>query len=152
MTTFYYFIQSLPECMGLIALSLAIARVPLLWGRILLAGALISVITFGIRALPVTFGLHLPITIFVIFLLIVKTTRVRPSRTILAIFSSFFTLALLELLISNTYFAYTHMNSEQAMANEASWAVLGVTQSLLLNAIALILPRFLKPSEGAWKK
>ena len=151
MSTFYYFIQSVPECMGLIALSLAFAQVPLCWGRIFLGGALLSLLTFGIRALPVTFGFHLPISIFVMFLLIVKLTQAPPSRAIIAVFSSFFALALLELIISNVYFAFTHMTYQQAIEHQASWAAVGVFQAFILNIIALIVARFFKSTRRAWK-
>jgi hypothetical protein len=152
MSTFYYFIQSVPESMGLIALSLALAQVPLRWGRIFLGGVLLSLLTFGIRALPVTFGFHLPISILVIFLLIIKLTQSPPSRTIVAVFSSFFALALLELIISNVYFTFTHMNYQQAIKHPGSWAAVGIVQSIILNIIALIVARFFKSTRRAWKK
>lgn len=151
MDTLYYFLESLPECMGLIALSLALALVPLKWGRIFLGGALISLLTFGIRALPVTFGLHLPISIFIIFLLIIKMTDVTPSRSIIAVFASFFTLALLEYLVSTGFFAISHMNSKQALADESLWTLVGIFQDVILIAIALIASKFLKV-KGAWKR
>lgn len=151
METFYYFMQALPECMGLIALSLALAQVPLRWGRILIAGALVALLTFGIRSLPITFGFHLPISILVIFLAIIKSTKVRPSRAIIAVFFSYFNLALLETIVSNVYFSYTHMNYQQAITHEASWAAVGVFQSIILNLSALVATRFLRSSEGAWK-
>lgn len=152
MNAFYYFIQSIPECVGVIALSLAVARIPLRWGRILIGGIFISILTYIIRSLPITFGFHLPICIFVIFLLIVKLTNVSPSRTIIAVFTSFFTLALLEYIISTAFFAYSHMTPKQALANQGLWASLGIGQAVILNIIALIVVHFLKPIEGAWKK
>jgi hypothetical protein len=151
MSTFYYFVQSVPECMGLIALSLAFAQVPLRWGRIFLGGAFLSLLTFGIRALPVNFGFHLPISILVIFLLIVKLAQVPPSRTIISVFAGFFILVLLEMVVSYSYFAFTHMNYQQAMANEGAWAAVGVLQSIILNIIALIVARFFKSTRRAWK-
>lgn len=151
MSTFYYFIQSVPECMGLIALSLAFAQVPLCWGRIFLGGVLLSLLTFGIRALPVNFGFHLPISILVIFLLIVKLTHVPPSRTIISVFASFFILVLLEMVVSYSYFAITHMTFQEAMADEAAWAIVGVSQAIILNIIALIVARFFKSTRRAWK-
>ena len=153
MSIFLFFIQSIPESMGIIALSLALARAPLRWGHIFIGGLLLAVISYIIRALPVTFGLHLPVMIFVLFLLIVKLTNLTPSKTIVVVFTSFFTLALLEYLVSGTFFAYTHMDPEQALAHEKLWSALGVTQAMILNIIALIVAHFLKPTEeGSWKQ
>ncbi|MEN6460318.1 MAG: hypothetical protein ABFC94_02965 [Syntrophomonas sp.] len=152
MNTVYYFLQSLPESMGLIALSLAIAQVPLRWGRILIGGIIISVISYIIRTLPVTFGFHIPVMIFVLFLLIVKFTNVTPSRTVIAVFSSFFALAMLEYLVSSIFFACSHLDAQQSFANKGLWAALGITQDFILIVLALVIPRFLKPSEVAWEK
>ena len=153
MNIFFFFIQSIPESMGIIALSLALARAPLRWGHIFIGGLLLAVISYIIRALPVTFGLHLPVMIFVLFVLIVRLTNLTPSKTIVVVFTSFFALALLEYLVSGTFFAYTHMDPEQALANEKLWSALGVTQAVILNIIALVVARFLKPTEeGSWKQ
>lgn len=151
MATVYYFVQALPECMGVLALSLALAQVPLRWGRILIGGGLLALLFFGIRALPITFGFHIPISILVIFVAIIKLTRARPSRAIIAVFSSYFVLALLETIVSNVYFAYTHMNYQQAITHQGSWAAVGVFQSIILNLTALIPARLFKASEGTWK-
>jgi hypothetical protein len=84
--------------------------------------------------------------------MIVKLTSLKPSRTIVAVCSSFFTLALLEYLVSGSFFAYTGMDPEQAMSNENLWAILGIIQAVLLNIVALVVPRFLKPDAGVWKQ
>jgi uncharacterized membrane protein YvlD (DUF360 family) len=152
MSLFYYFIQSIPESMGLFALSLAFARVPLRWRRIFIGGAILSIISYIIRALPVTFGFHIPIMLFLLFIFIVNLTKVKPSSTVLAVFASFFTLALLEYLVSSAFFAYTHMEPNEALANEALWAKVGVFQAAILNLLALSASRFLKPIRGAWRK
>lgn len=152
MKIFYYFLQSLPECIGTIALSLALARVSLKWERIFIGGFLLAVLTYGIRSLPITFGFHLPVAIFVIFLAITRMTDVKPSHAIIAVFSSFFTVALLEYIISTAFFAFTRMDLNKALADEGLWTALGIAQDIILIIIAIIIPHFIKPIEGAWKK
>ena len=152
MSTFYYFLQSLPESMGLVALSLVLARVSLRWGRILAGGAILSVTTYIIRSLPVTFGFHMPVMIFIMFLFIVKLTRVKLSSAALAVFSSFFILALLEYLVSTVFFAVTHMPPHEALANESLWSCIGLLQSALLISIAILISRLIKPVKGMWNK
>jgi hypothetical protein len=131
---------------------LAVARVPLRWGYIFIIGILIPVVSYIIRALPVTFGFHLPVVIFLLFILMLKFTNLTPSRTIIAVFTSLATLTLLEYLVTSVFFAYTHMDYQSAMANEGLWAAVGVFQSGILNIIAFVVPHFLKPTEGAWKR
>lgn len=152
MNTFYFFLQGIPECMGITALSLAVARVQLRWGYIFLGALLLSVVSFVIRSLPVTFGFHLPVVIFLLFILMVRFTNLSPSRTIIAVFSSFVALALLEYTISGIFFAYSHIDAQQVIADERLWAALGVTQAIILNIIALAVSHFLKPTEGVWKR
>ncbi|HWP96607.1 MAG TPA: hypothetical protein VN426_07125 [Syntrophomonadaceae bacterium] len=151
MSTFYFFLQGIPESMGIIAISLAVARVPFRWGYILLGGVLLDIVSYIIRSLPVTFGFHLPIMIFLFFIGLVRLTNVTASKAIIAVLTGFFALALLEYCLSNAFFAYTHMDFEQAYANQSLWAAVGVVQALILNVIALVISNFLKPGGGAWK-
>jgi hypothetical protein len=151
MSIFYFFLQAIPESMGITALTLAITRVPLRWGHILIGGTLIAGVSYFIRALPVTFGFHLPVMIFVLFMLVIKFTNVTPSKTIIAVFTSVVTLALLEYLVSSVFLAYSHMDAAQALKNENLWTTMGVIQAIILNIIALVVPRFLKPNEEGWK-
>lgn len=150
MDTFYYFLESVPECVGTIALCLALAQTPLRWRRIFIGGVIFSLLTFGIRALPVTFGLHLPICIFLIFFALIKMTDLSPSRTIMAVFASFFIVALLEYVVSTVFFALTHMDPNQALANEPLWTGVGITQDAILIIISLVIPHFFKPTKGIW--
>lgn len=133
-------------------MSLAVARVPLRWGYIFLGGLIISGVSFIIRALPVTFGFHLPVVIFLVFLLIVKLTNTKPSRVVIAVFTSIFTLVLLEFIISTSYLSYKHIDYAQAQADQVMWAVIGIFQALLLNVIAVIVSRFIKANQEAWKR
>jgi len=152
MNTLYYFLQSIPESMGIISLSLALVRIPLKWGRIALVGLLLSISTYIIRALPVTFGLHLPISLLIIFLFIVKTTKVPASKTLMAIFVSFFILAAIEFLVGQVLTGLIGMDVEKAMANESLWTLIGVIQAVLLNVIATIIAIFRKPEEDVWAR
>lgn len=137
--------------MGMVALSLAIARVPLRWGLIFLGGLVISSISYIIRALPLTFGFHLPVVMFLLFVLIIRFTTTPPSRSIIAVFSSLVILALLEYGISNTFFTVSGINAQEVIANEGLWAAIGVIQAVILNIIALAIARLMKPSDKAWK-
>lgn len=152
MNTFYFFLQGIPEGIGVTAISLAVARVPLRWGYIFMGGIIIPIVSYIIRALPVTFGFHLPVIIFLLFILMLKLTNLTPSRIIIALFISLATLALVEYFVSSIFFTYSHMDAQQAIANKRLWAAVGVTQAIILNIIALAVSHFLKPTEGAWKR
>jgi len=76
MSLFYFFVQGIPECMGMVAMSLAYARVPLRWGLIFITGIVIAIINYLIRTLPFTFGFHLPIVMFLVIIIIIRLTNV----------------------------------------------------------------------------
>lgn len=132
-------------------MSLAYARVPLRWGFIFIAGVLVAVINYSIRALPLTFGFHLPIVMFLVIIVIFRLTNTSLSRSIIAVFCSLVTLSLLEYLISSTFFAISNINPQDVIANEGLWAAIGVVQAIILNMIALFVARIMKPIEGAWR-
>jgi hypothetical protein len=89
--------------------------------------------------------------IFITYFLIVKLTKSTLSRTIIAVFSSFVTLALLEYFVSNTFFSLSKTDPQDVIANEGLWAAIGVVQAFILNMIALLIARLMKPTDGAWK-
>jgi hypothetical protein len=151
MSAFYFFLQGIPECMGVVAISLAYARVPLRWGYILIAAFVISTVSYIIRSLPLTFGFHLPVIMFLVVVFIIGLTKIPPSRSVIAVFLSLATLALLEYLISSTYFALSNLDPQDVIANERLWAIIGVVQATILNIIALLIARIIKPTEGTWR-
>jgi hypothetical protein len=151
MSTLYFFLQAIPECMGVIALSLAFAQVPLRWGLILKAGSVLSLINYGMRKLPLDFGVHIPVSILLIFLLIIRLTTAPASRAIISVFSGFITLVIIEMAVSSTFFAYTHMTYVQAVKHEGLWCAVGVFQSIILGLIAIIAARLFKSSRSDWK-
>lgn len=146
----YYFLQSIPEEMGVIALSLAVARIPLRWQRIILLAVVLSVITFIIRALPLTFGFHLPLSLLLILLFMVKTTSVSTSRCIMAIFISVFVLAVLEFLVGLMLSGLVDISPQKAIANESLWACIGIGQAVLLNLAAIVTAKIRKPLKDVW--
>jgi len=151
MSALYFFLQGIPECMGFIALSLAIAKVPLRWGYILAGGIIVSSISYVIRSLPFTFGLHLPVIIFLVFILIFRLTTTSAYKSIVATFFSLVALAVLEYFVSQAFFLISRMNPQQVIANEPLWSAIGVVQATILNIIALGVAYLLKPTEGMWR-
>jgi hypothetical protein len=151
MSLFYFFVQGIPECMGMVAMSLAYARVPLRWGLIFITGIVIAIINYLIRTLPFTFGFHLPIVMFLVIIIIIRLTNASLSRSIIAVFSSLATLALLEFVVSSTYFSISNLDPQDVIADERLWAIIGIVQAAILNMIALFIARIIKPVEGAWR-
>jgi hypothetical protein len=146
-----FLLQGIPESVGLIGLSLALAGVSQRWDRILLAGTLLTIAIYLIRLLPVSFGLHSLASMLMQTLFMVKATNVALSRILISVFSSFAVLAMLEITVHEAFFFVTKLNPVEVINNYPLWEELGLTQASLLILLALLVARFKQPQKGAWK-
>ena len=144
-------IHGIPESIGLISLSLALAGVQFLWTRIILAGTIYSLFIFIIRALPITFGLHTVIGMLMLVIFIAKTTWILPSKSFMVVFVSFAILGGLELTIHGLFFAITKLNFQAVISNHLLYTLLSLPQAVFLIIFALLISKFKKPVQGAWK-
>ncbi len=139
-------VQGIPEMMGIMACSLALARVTLRWGVILaFAGILVSVI-YMIRHMPVTFGLHTVAAILLCALLIVWFTMALPSASFIAVFATYAVLAVLEVSIYELFGRFINIGSSYLV-----FKLIGLPQGVILIVIALVIPRYRKPLAGMWR-
>lgn len=145
------FLQGVLETSGIVALSLALASVPLRWKLIGAAGTVLTLVVYAIRALPVAFGLHSIACVLLLVYFIAKTTRVSVVKSFIAVFTSFVTLALLELLTHEVFFALMNLDPQDVLSNYTLWKLLGLPQAVLLIILAIIVSKFKKPVQGAWK-
>lgn len=147
-----FFVQAIPEVTGVIALSLALARVSLLWIRIILIAVVLAMVIFYIRSLPIAFGLHMIAGSLLLVVLISKLTTVTPTKSFIVVFSSGMTLVFFELLIHESLFAITKLDPESAIDNELVWTLLGLPQAVLMILTAKIYSRIFEPVKGAWRR
>jgi len=147
-----FLLQGIPESSGVIALSLALLRVPLRWKHIIAAGTVFTLIIFAIRSLPFTFGIHTAVAIFLLVVAINKTTHTPVTKTFIAVLAGYVTVALLEIVISETFFAVTKLDPNTLITeNNPLWVLSGLPQAFLLIIFALIISKFKKPIGDAWK-
>lgn len=145
------FMQGLIEVSGGIALSMALARVPLRWNIILPAGAVLTLIIFLIRSLPFTFGLHSVVTLLLIIIFMTKTTRVSPAIAFISAFTSFAVLATVELIIHEVTFTILGYEPQQIVADNIYWKLMGMPQAVIMILLALIVSKLRVSKKGAWK-
>jgi hypothetical protein len=146
-----FLMQGIPESSGLIAFSLSLVRVKLRWGIILAAGFVFTVITYLLRELPVTFGLHTVAGLLMLAVFISKATKVLPSRSLAAAFISFALLALLEAVMYEASARLLHMEIKDIISDYLLWKITALPQGLLLIAAALLISWYRKSVEGMWK-
>lgn len=136
---------------GVVAFSLSLAGVPLLWGRITAAGAALTLIIYLIRSLPFTFGIHTVAGLLLLIVLIRKTTNVSISKCFIVVFVSAFFLAFLEFIFHEPLFRFFKISSEAVMSNDIIWAFLGFPQAITMIFSAVLISRFKEPDRDTWK-
>lgn len=146
-----FFVQGIPEMAGLIALSLALAGVPLHWGKIAGIGTFLAVVVFLIRALPIAFGLHMIAGALLAVIIIAKGTSVSPTKSFLVVFASGIILSFLELIIHEPLFALTHLDVQAVVENDLLWTLLGLPQAIILLLLAVLVSRFRKSVHDEWR-
>lgn len=148
-----FLLQGIPESSGHIALSLALLGVPLRWKRIIAAGTVLALVFFTVRSLPFTFGIHTAVGIFILVIAINKATHMSITKIFIAVLVSFLILFLLELVIMEIFFTVTGLDPNTTIAenNNPLWVLSGLPQAFLLIIFALLVAKFKKPREDAWK-
>ncbi len=148
---FIFFLQGIPETIGTIALSLAMARIPIRWGPVVLAGSLISVTGCIIKWLPVTLGLHSIAMLLLTTFFILKATRVSSAKGFITITASVAILIFLEIMIHLSLVNFTDLDLKNIEQDSLLWFLIGLPQAIILFIIALIVRRIKEPVPGGWK-
>lgn len=149
--TLLFLVQGIPEIAGVIACTLALARVQLRWGVILVFASILTVVIYIVRSLPVTFGLHSVVFILLCVLFIARTTRVSPSISFMVSFAGFAMLALLEVTIYELFGKILNTETSQLFLNDYMRTLIGLPQAIIMITIALIIAKYRKPLEGMWR-
>jgi hypothetical protein len=144
-------LQGIIELIGFVAFCLALVRVPLFWGRITVVGTLLFIITYIIRELQSTFGLHTVILLFLLSLFMRKITHTTPVQGFKAGFIGLIVLTLLEVIIFKLFTVFTKYEQNEIITNDFLWRLLGLPQGILMIIFAIIISRYKKPDEGAWR-
>jgi len=146
-----FLMQGIPEMSGIVALSLALAKVPLRWGRIITAGTVLAFILFFIRISSLTVGLHTVAALLLMVILITLTTRVPPSKAFVVVLISLILLGFLELIIFKSLFALVKPEQQLTMSNYSLLKLLSLPQAVIIIFTALLIPRYMTPEQDAWK-
>lgn len=146
-----FLLQGIPEMSGVVALSLALARVLLHWGRIIAAGTVMAIIIFFIRTSSFAAGLHTVATLLLMVILITTATRVPPTKAFVVSLISLIFLGFLELIITEVLFTLLKLDPQQVISNYLIWKLLSLPQAAIMIFVALLIPRFMTPKQDVWK-
>lgn len=148
--TLLFFMQGIPETIGLVSCCLALARVKLRWKVIIPFACIMTLVIYLLRSLPVIFGLHTIIGILFYALFITIATKIPPSLSFVVSFAGFALLALLEVLMNELFVDLLKMEVSQLISDTYAWMLIGLSQAIIMIAIALLVSKYRKPLEGMW--
>lgn len=144
MTSVLFFLKDFPEAIGVVALSLVLGQVPLLWGRVFILSLAITAVFYLLGLLPFDYGTLVLIEIVLLAIVIAKLTNVPLTKSIIIVSSS------IVVLIALQYFTrYFSLNIDSLNVNSL---LAGLLRALLMIIIAELVLRFNKPIQDAWKE
>lgn len=146
-----FFLQGLPETIGVVALSLALQRVPLKWKYILPFSLVLTIFIFVIRSLPVALGIHTVGAILLLVFFMVKFTRVPSTKCFTAIFMSLSFLTFLEFIIHEPLLWVLDWSLHEILSKDTIWMLVGLPQAAVMVISALCIARLRKSDSGAWR-
>ncbi len=144
------YIQGIIEVLGLISLVLVFSRVNIKLGRTIAVAMIIAGITLAIRALPIVFGMHLAVSVILIFLFITIMTNSPKSLVFLSVFGSYLCLAAIEFSLNQLFISLDILHIEDVTETSKIWLMMGYIQAVLMNILAVLLQMILKP-KYSWK-
>ncbi len=144
------YIQGVLETLGLIFLALVIARVKIKWRNTIIAAIVITAVVLAIRNMPVVFGMHLPVSILMIFIFITTMTDAPKSLVFMSVFVGFLCLATIEYSLNQLFISLGLLHLEDVAETSSVWMMIGYIQAVLMNILAVLLQLTLKP-QNSWK-
>ena len=130
--------QAIPEGIALTALVFAFLKLKLNWTQVAFIGILFGLVSFSIRYLPLSFGVHTVILIFLLSLLIKIKTDKQISLILIQVILSFVILAIGELVLVGGLLAVTKLPWEQVENSQWLRVFFGLPHILLMLVIALV--------------
>lgn len=138
-----FLFQGLPETIASTAFCFAIIKLPLIWNLILRIGVIYGISAFSIRLLPISYGVHTIILIFILVVLLVSFTKCKLSLAFMAALTNMITVAASEFLLG-ALLNFLNISFQELYKNQWLWTLLGLPQVLILLSLAFILNYFNK--------
>ncbi|KKM10279.1 hypothetical protein SY88_14565 [Clostridiales bacterium PH28_bin88] len=136
-----FIFQAIPESSGLVAAAMAVMGVPLNWRKIVLLGVLQAVSALVIRQLPVAFGIHTVLLIFLLVLYLRMATGAALSQAFKGVISSFVILIVSEIFSTQLLLSLTQVPIEQVATRPWLMVLFTLPQVVVLFVIALLVNR-----------
>lgn len=134
-----FLIQGIPESIAVIAFCFALLNLELQWPKIIKLGVALAAASFLVRILPLPFGVHTIILIFVIAGIVAyygQTKLVLAFRTSII---TAITMAMAEILCNEVFLRKLDLTIDQVYEKKLLWPLMGLPQVLLVLALGWII-------------
>ncbi|MEW6663097.1 MAG: hypothetical protein ACOY9Y_03245 [Bacillota bacterium] len=131
--------HAIPEGIALAALVWAFLKLPFQWKSIVVVGILHGTISYLVRLLPISFGIHTTLLIFGLTLLICVWSKTYFSTTLFRVVLAVFILALGEVVIGGSLLAIFKKSWDELQNSQWMRVLLGTPNTLFILVIALVL-------------
>ena len=132
----------IPETIALTTMCFVLAKTELIWKRIVLLGCIMSIVTFLIRQLPVTFGLHTIVSMIMLILSINQLGKTSVGRAIIVTIMSFVALIIAETITSMAFFTVFRVSPEAVSQNSLLMIASGWPAVILLFLTSYLILMF----------
>lgn len=135
-------LQGVPEQIAVIILAFLIAKVPLKWNRVLLIAIAQAFCAYVVRLLPIPFGIHTILLIFILFIILTWLSKGDVGLAFVASSLSFLVLVIFEFSCMSLFMFIFGLTPETLFNDLAIRIIVGEPQVLLLFISAFLLNKF----------
>ncbi|AET69450.1 hypothetical protein Desor_4007 [Desulfosporosinus orientis DSM 765] len=135
--------QGIPEQIAMVTLAFVIAKIPLKWGKIILLGISLALITYVVRMF-IPFGAHTLLIMIVLFLALTILGKGELSLSLIASLTSILALVIFEFASLSLLMFITNGTPETLFANPLKRTIVGEPNVLFLFITAFLLNKYTK--------
>ncbi len=134
--------QGIPEVIAIITLAYVIANVPLVWKKIIPAGILLAFVSYGVRLLPITFGVHTIILIGLTFFILMFLGKSSVNPALIASIISMLAITVAEAVCLSLLMPLFGVTSEILFTNTIIRILISWPQVLVMLILAFVTYKF----------
>lgn len=136
--------QGIPETIAATTLAFVIANVELEWKKIIGLGCLFGLVTYFVRKLPITFGLH-TIVLMVLFIITLSWLgRKSLVESIISTILTFLALVLVETVSTQVFFSLFNLSPNTVSKSSFLMIVSGLPAVIILFLLSIVITKIRK--------
>ncbi len=132
-------LQGIPEQTAIITLAFVVARIPLKWEKILLTGIALALCAYVVRLIPMPFGIHTILLLFVQFIILTWKTKGDVGLSFMASSASILALGIFEFSCLSLFMLIFGLTPETLFNDLIIRIVVGESHVLLLFISAFLV-------------